>query len=73
MKTRIRFTSGTHVLDIFGHDRRWVVALDGVLLRGWFDSTSRAWTAGVAEAARVDQFPGAALPEGDAGARRAAS
>jgi hypothetical protein len=54
------FQIGRHVLQVFGEGRRWVVAVDGVLLRGWHASTSDAWSAGVAE---VDRLQRSAPPE----------
>jgi len=54
------FQIGRHVLQVFGEGRRWVVAVDGVLLRGWHSSTSDAWSAGVAE---VDRVQRSATPE----------
>jgi hypothetical protein len=54
------FQIGRHVLQVFGEGRRWVVAVDGVLLRGWHSSTSDAWSAGVAE---VDRLQRSSLPE----------
>jgi len=55
------FQIGRHVLQVFGEGRRWVVAVDGVLLRGWHASTSDAWSAGVTE---VDRVQRSASPEG---------
>jgi hypothetical protein len=49
------FQIGRHVLQVFGGGRKWVVAVDGVLLRGWHSSTADAWAAGVAEVNRVQR------------------
>ena len=50
------FQVGRHMLSVFGSDGRWVVAVDGVLLRGWHASQAEAWSAGVAEAERIDRL-----------------
>ena len=47
------FQIGPHVLQVFGNQGRWVVAVDGVLLRGWHSTSADAWSAGVAEVDRL--------------------
>ena len=34
---------------------RWIVAVDGVPLSGWYATRADAWTAGVTEADRLDR------------------
>jgi hypothetical protein len=47
------FQVGQHAIQVFGNKGRWVVAVDGVLLRGWHSSPADAWAAGVAEVERL--------------------
>jgi hypothetical protein len=64
---RSTFQIGRHVLNVFGSDGRWVVAVDGVLVRGWHDSTAEAWTAGVTEVDRLDRLATPEPPASGAG------
>ncbi len=41
------FQVGSHVVQVFGRGRRWMVAVDGVRLQGWRVSAAAAWEAGV--------------------------
>ncbi len=59
------FQIGRHVLQVFGGGRKWVVAVDGVLLRGWHSSSADAWSAGVAA---VDLLQRSSPPEPPAAA-----
>ena len=56
------FQVGRHVLQVFGNQGRWVVAVDGVLLRGWHSTSADAWSAGVAEVDRLGTMSPAAEP-----------
>jgi hypothetical protein len=56
------FQIGQHVLQVFGNQGRWVVAVDGVLLRGWHPTSADAWSAGVAEVDRFGMMSPAAEP-----------
>lgn len=56
------FQIGQHVLQVFGNDGRWVVAVDGVLLRGWHSTSADTWSAGVAEVDRLGTMSPAAEP-----------
>jgi hypothetical protein len=56
------FQIGRHVLQVFGNQGRWVVAVDGVLLRGWHATSADAWSAGVAEVDRFGMMSPAAEP-----------
>lgn len=54
---RSQFQVGMHIVSVFGLDGHCVVSVDGVLLRGHFDTTADAWSAGVAEVERLDRRP----------------
>ena len=45
---------GGHILQVFGTDGRWLVAVDGVLVDGWHACNADAWAVGVAHAGRID-------------------
>jgi hypothetical protein len=49
-----KFVVGTHEVRVGVAHERWTVALDGVLLPGWYATQADAWAAGVAEADRAD-------------------
>jgi hypothetical protein len=57
------FQIGRHVLQVFGGGRKWVVAVDGVLLRGWHSSSADAWSAGVTVVDRVQRSSAPATRE----------
>jgi hypothetical protein len=54
MLTKLAYQVGSHTLEVTSGHQRWVAALDGVVLDRWFTSLADAWTAGVAEALRLD-------------------
>ena len=64
------FQVGRQVLQVFGNQGRWVVAVDGVLLRGWHSTSADAWSAGVAEVDRLETMSPAAEPAQAMAARR---
>lgn len=67
---RSQFQVGMHIVSVFGLEGRCAVSVDGVLLRGYFDTTADAWAAGVAEVERLDRRP---VPEPPVGVRLAPS
>ncbi len=67
----IRYEVGAHVLELNGNSSRWRATVDGVGLDRWFTTSADAWTAGVAEALRMEEtkvclFVGKDEPEGTA-------
>jgi hypothetical protein len=54
MLTKLAYQIGAHTLEVTSGHQRWVAALDGVILDRWYTSLADAWTAGVAEALRLD-------------------
>ena len=54
MLTKLAYQVGSHTLEVTSGHQRWVAALDGVILDRWYTSLADAWTAGVAEALRLD-------------------
>jgi hypothetical protein len=54
MITKLRYEVGAHVLEVTGNGGRWTTTVDGVVFDRWFTSSADAWTAGVAEALRLD-------------------
>jgi len=55
MINRVRYEVGSHVLEVTGNGGRWTATVDGVDHDRWFTSSADAWTAGVAEALRLDR------------------
>ena len=62
-KETLVYLVGGRALHVVGQDGRWVVRVDDRLLDRWFETSAEAWAAGVAEAARLDSLPPAAVPE----------
>ena len=54
MHHKVRYEIGAHLLEVTAERSRWTAAVDGVRLERWFLSSAEAWTAGVAEALRLD-------------------
>jgi hypothetical protein len=53
-EVRTRYTVGAHVVETLGQSGRWAVIVDGARLDASFACSADAWTAGIAEAERLD-------------------
>jgi hypothetical protein len=51
------FRVGAREVGVWMVDGRWYVSVDGVALPVWHKVQADAWTAGVAEADRLDRLP----------------
>ena len=54
MLTKTVYQVGVHTLEVTAGRGRWVATVDGVIIDRWYTSLADAWTAGVAEALRLD-------------------
>jgi hypothetical protein len=54
-EVRTRYTVGAHVVETVGQGGRWAAIVDGARLDASFPCSADAWTAGIAEAERLDR------------------
>ena len=54
-EVRTRYVVGAHVVETIGHSGRWGAIVDGTRLDASFSCSADAWTAGIAEAERLDR------------------